>query len=199
MTENGTSCVSVDTEAFEVVESDGEEETLDLPPPAPAISIPTSEALIFESVEPDDVSHLRSSCAEGEASLVATGPQAYLQISVPSILCNQISIPVIPNTSGTYVYAVLDTGCQRFVVGRQWLRGAGIELEARFGLQVTPYRQPLMVQIRATSGRTFRIQLLYSNVHRRSLTCVAILRVRRLTSHHERRCDAPTRGYDVFS
>ena len=32
MTEDGTSCVTVDTEAFEVVESDGEEETTDLPP-----------------------------------------------------------------------------------------------------------------------------------------------------------------------
>ena len=78
--------------------------------------------------------------------MVATGPQAYLPISVPSIPCSQISIPVIPNTSGTYLYVILDTGCQRSVVGRQWLRGAGIELEAPFGLQVTPYRQPLMVK-----------------------------------------------------
>ena len=144
MTENGTSCVSEDTEAFEVVESDGEEETPGLPPPILASSIPTSEALTFiESVESDDVSYLReSSCAEGEASLVVSGPQVSLPMSVPS---TAISIPVIPNTSGTYLYMILDTACQRSVVGRQWLRGAGIELEARFGLQVTPYRQPLML------------------------------------------------------
>ena len=59
MTENGTSCVSEDTEAFEVVESDGEEETPGLPPPILASSTPTSEALTFESVESDDVSYLR--------------------------------------------------------------------------------------------------------------------------------------------
>ena len=59
-----------------------------------------------------------------------------LKLSVPFIPCSQISIPVIPNTSGTYLYVILDTGCQRSVVGRHWLRGAGIELEARFGLQV---------------------------------------------------------------
>ena len=40
---------------------------------------------------------------------------------------------------------ILDTACQRPVVGRQWFRGAGIKLEARFGLQVTPYRQPMML------------------------------------------------------
>ena len=79
MTEDGTSCVSVDTEAFEVVESDGEEETPDLPPPIPASSLPTSEALTYESVEPGEVSYLRGSlCAEGEASVVASGPQVSL-------------------------------------------------------------------------------------------------------------------------
>jgi hypothetical protein len=143
MTENGTSCVSEDTEAFEVVESDGEEETLGLPPPILARSTLTSEALTYESVESDDVSYLReSSCAEGETSLVVSGPQVSIPMSVPS---TAISIPVIPNTSGTYLYMILDTACQRSVVGRQWLRGAGIELEARFGLQVTPYRQPLLL------------------------------------------------------
>ena len=74
--------------------------------------------------------------------MVASGPQVSIPMSVPS---TAISIPVIPNTSGTYLYMILDTACQRSVVGRQWLRGAGIELEARFGLQVTPYRQPLML------------------------------------------------------
>jgi len=59
MIENGTSCVSEDTDAFEVVESDGEEETPGLPPPILASSTPTSEALTFESVESDDVSYLR--------------------------------------------------------------------------------------------------------------------------------------------
>ena len=117
MTEDGTSCVSVDTEAFEVVESDGEEETPDLPLPILASSISTSEALTYESVEPGDVSSLReSSCAEGEASVVASGPQVSLPMSVPS---TAISIPVIPNTSGTYLYMILDTACQRSVVGRQ--------------------------------------------------------------------------------
>ena len=56
-----------------------------------------------------------------------------------------ISITVIPSTAGTYLYMILDTACQRSVVGRQWLRGAVIELEACFGLQVMPYRQPMML------------------------------------------------------
>ena len=66
MTEDGISCVTVDTEAFEVVESDGEEETTDLPPPIPASSSSTSEALTYESVEPGDASFLRESCAPKE-------------------------------------------------------------------------------------------------------------------------------------
>ena len=78
--------------------------------------------------------------------MVATDPQASLQISVLSIPRNQKSIPVTPNTSGTYLYVILGTGCQRSVVGRHWLRGAGIELEARFGLKVTPYPQTMMVK-----------------------------------------------------
>ena len=94
LSEVGTSCVSLDNEPYEVVESDEELETPALPPPAPDRGAPTSDALTFESVEPDDCSHLReSSCAEGEASLVVMGPQASLRAS----------IPVIPNTSGTFL------------------------------------------------------------------------------------------------
>ena len=64
------------------------------------------------------------------------GPQASLQISIPAI----------PNTSATFLYVILNTGCQRSVVGRKWVRGAGVELQSRFGLQITPYRQPVTVK-----------------------------------------------------
>ena len=136
VTEDGTSCDSLASETFELVESDEEPEPTELPPPAPDGGAPTSEALIFESVGPDDGSHLRASPrAEGVVSLVAPGPQASLQIAIPAI----------PNTSVTPPCAILDTGCQRSVVGRKWLQGAGVGLEWRFGFPTTPYRQALMV------------------------------------------------------
>ena len=50
VTEEGTSCVSLTSETFGLVESDEDPEPAELPPPAADRGAPTSEPLTFQSI-----------------------------------------------------------------------------------------------------------------------------------------------------